>query len=189
MTAQRGGLTQTEIAQWMGRRRISDNAAYDLRTPSEMAAQMRGLVSKNEVYGIIADQVRALPEAERETFLEARLAMSHTTAHGHCASNIAEAPCAIAMSCLGGCRQYMRRKGDVKSRESLLRIQRETLIALSNSREAMAAGKFNAENWVRAQEIILKTTRAALAIDDEPTTNLGELRHVSPDGRLCGEPL
>ena len=156
MVAQRGGLSQMEIAQWMGRRRVSDNAAYDLRTPTEMAAEMRELVTKNEAYGIIADQVQALPEAERGAFLEARLAMIHTTPHGHCASNIAESPCATAMSCLGGCRQYLRRKGDAKSRESLLRIERETLIALNRAREAMALGKFNAENWVKAQETILK---------------------------------
>ena len=189
MIAQRGGLTQAEIAQWMGRRRIVDNAVYDLRTPTEMAAEMRELVAKHEVYGIIADQVLALPEAERGTFLEARLAMSHTTPHGQCASNIAESPCATAMSCLGGCRQYLRRNGDTKSRESLLRIERETLVALHNAREAMAAGKFNAENWVRAQETILKTTRAALAIDDDPSTEIGDLRHVSPHGPLIGEPL
>jgi len=189
MIAQRGGLTQTEIAQWMGRRRVSDNAAYDLRTPTEMAAEMRELVTRNEVYGVIADQVQALPEAERGAFLESRLAMIHTTPHGECASNIAESPCATAMSCLGGCRQYLRRKGDAKSRESLLRIERKTLIALNNAREAMAAGKFNAENWVRAQETILKTTRAALAIDDDPSANIGDARHVSPDGPLIGEAL
>ncbi|MGH7736656.1 MAG: hypothetical protein ACREMP_02120 [Candidatus Tyrphobacter sp.] len=189
MIAQRGGLTQTEIAQWMGRRRTSDNAAYDLRTPTEMAAEMRALVANNEVYGVIADQIRMLPEAERGAFLEARLAMSHTTAHGQCASNVAEAPCATAMSCLGGCRQYMRRKGDAKSRESLLRIERETLIALADAREAMAAGKFNAENWVLAQETTLKNTRAALAIDDDPAVEVGDLRQVSPDGPLIGEPL
>lgn len=189
MIAQRGGLTQMEIAQWMGRRRISDNAAYDLRTPTEMAAEMRELVAKNEVYGIIADQVQALPEVERGAFLEARLAMSHTTPHGQCASNIAESPCATAMSCLGGCRQYMRRKGDAKSRESLLRIERETLIALSNARDAMSAGKFNAENWVRAQETVLKTARAALAIDDDPSIAIGDIERVSPDGPLIGAPL
>ncbi len=189
MIAQRGGLSQTEIAQWMGRRRIADNAAYDLRTPTEMAIEMRRLVERNEVYGVIADQVTALPEIERGAFLEARLAMIHTTPHGQCASNIAESPCATAMSCLGGCRQYLRRKGDAQSRESLLRIERETLIALKNAREAMAAGKFNAENWVRAQETILKTTRAALAIDDDSSAKVGDLRHVNPDGPLIGEPV
>ncbi len=75
------------------------------------------------------------------------------------------------------------------SRESLLRIERETLIALNKAREAMALGKFNAENWVRAQETILKTTRAALAIDEDPTAEVGELRRVRPDGPLIGEPL
>lgn len=187
--AQRGGLTQIEIAQWMGRRRISDNAAYDLRTPTEMAVEMRELIAKNEVYGIIAEQVRALPEVERSSFLQNRLAMSHTTPLGNCASNIAENPCATAMSCLGGCRQYLRQKGDVKSRESLRRIERETLVALKNSREAMALGKFNAENWVRAQETILKTVRAALAIDDDALTIEGEIVRVNPDGPLIGKSL
>ena len=140
--AQRGGLSQTEIAQWMGRRRVADNAVYDLRTASEMAAEMRQLVSSNEVYGVIADQVQQMPEAERGPFLDARLAMIHTTPHGQCASNIVESPCATAVSCLGGCRQYLRRKGDAKSRESLIRIERETLIDLQQAREAMAAGKY-----------------------------------------------
>jgi hypothetical protein len=53
----------------------------------------------------------------------------------------------------------------------------------------MAAGKYNAENWIRAQETILKTTRAALAIDNDATAGIGELRHVNPDGPLIGEPL
>lgn len=189
VVAQRGGLSQVEIAQWMGRRRIADNVAYDLRTAAEMATEMRTLVNRNEVFGAIADQVRALPEADRTAFLEARLAMLHTTPHGQCASNIAESPCATAVSCLGGCRHYLRRKGDLESRESLLRIERETLVALQRAREAMNEGKFNAENWVRSQETVLRTVRAALALDDDHDVAEGELRHVAPGGPMIGEPL
>jgi hypothetical protein len=187
--AQRGGLSQTEIAQWMGRRRVADNAAYDLRSAAEMAGEMRSLVTKNAVYGAIADQVRALPEPDREAFLDARLAMVHTTPLGDCASNIAETPCATAVSCLGGCRHYLRRKGDEASRNRLLTIEAETLPALQRARQAAFEGKYNAENWVRSQETVLHTVRAALAIDDDHDIDTGELRHVAPDGPLLGEPL
>jgi hypothetical protein len=187
--AQRGGLSQIEIAQWMGRRRVADNVAYDLRTAAEIATEMRTLVSKNEVYGTIATQVQALPESDRSAFIDARLAMVHTTPLGDCASNIAENPCATAVSCLGGCRHYLRRKGDKKSRQSLERIEREALIALQRAREAMNEGKFNAENWVRSQETVLRTAREALAIDDDEDLEVGELRHVNAGGPMIGKPL
>lgn len=187
--AQRGGLSQIEIAQWMGRRSIGDNAAYDLRSASEMASEMRELISKNEVYGTIADQVKNLPESERTVFLQTRLAMVHTTPHGLCGSNIAEAPCATAVSCLGGCRQYLRRKGDEASRKSLERIKQESLVNLARSREAMAAGKYNAENWVRTHETVLANVKRALAIDDDVTIQVGEFRHVTPDGPMLGKPM
>jgi hypothetical protein len=185
--AQRGGLTQAEIALWMGRRRVDDNAAYDLRTSVEMAAEMRQLVEKNQVYGTIADQVRALPETEREAFLSSRLTMLHTTPLGQCGSNIAENPCQTAVSCLGGCGHYLRRKGDEASRLALLRIKRETLDALERAKAL--ASKANAANWIRGHETVLKNVAAALAIDDDTQIAEGELRHVNPGGPIIGKPL
>ena len=187
--AQRGGLSQTEIAQWMGRRRVKDNSAYDLRSSAEMADEMRTLIGKNEVYGVIADQVRALPQTDRKAFLNARLTMLHATPLGDCGSSIAENPCETALSCLGGCRHYLRRKGDEASRLSIERIARDTVGALQRAREAVIQGKYNAENWVSAQETVLATARAALAIDDDASMALGELGRVTPDGPLIGKPL
>lgn len=187
IVAQRGGLSQVEIAQWMGRRRIEDNTLYDLRSAAEMADEMRSLIEKNEVFGSIADQVRALPVTERSDFLNQRLTMLHTTPHGQCGSNIVENPCETAVSCLGGCRHYLRKKNDVSSRLSLLRIERETLIGLDRAREAGDVGQ--ARNWVEDQERVLRTTRAALAIDDDPTLIDGKAYAVNPDGPNLGVPL
>ena len=75
-----------------------------------MADEMRTLIAKNEVFGSIADQVRALPVIERSDVLNQRLTMLHTTPHGQCGSNIVENPCETAVSCLGGCRHYLRKK-------------------------------------------------------------------------------
>ena len=187
IVAQRGGLSQVEIAQWMGRRRIQDNSAYDLRSAAEMADEMRTLIAKNEVFGSIADQVRAVPVTERSDFLNQRLTMLHTTPHGQCGSNIVENPCETAVSCLGGCRHFLRKKNDPKSRASLLRIERETLVGLSRARDAADIGQ--AKNWVEDQERVLRTTRAALAIDDDPTLTDGEAYMVNPDGPNLGVPL
>jgi hypothetical protein len=187
IVAQRGGLSQVEIAQWMGRRRIKDNEAYDLRSAAEMADEMRALIEKNEVFGTITDQVRALPVTERADFLNQRLTMLHTTPHGQCGSNIVENPCETAVSCLGGCRHYLRRKNDPKSRASLLRIERETLLGLERARDAGDRGQ--AKNWLEAQELVLRTVRAALAIDDDPNLKIGQAYAVNPDGPNRGEPL
>jgi hypothetical protein len=187
IVAQRGGLSQVEIAQWMGRRRIEDNSAYDLRSAAEMADEMRALIEKNEVFGSITDQVRALPVTERADFLNQRLTMLHTTPHGQCGSNIVENPCETGVSCLGGCRHYLRKKNDVKSRASLLRIERDTLVGLERARDAGDRGQ--AKNWVEDQERVLRTTRAALAIDDDPTLTDGQAYAVNPDGPNLGVPL
>ena len=187
--AQNGGLSQVEIARWMGRRRIEDNAAYDYRSASDMAEEMRSLIEKNEVFGSIADHVMALPLIERATFLDDRLTMLHTTPLGQCGSNIAENPCATAVSCLGGCRHYLRKKNDSKSRAALLRIERETVEALDRAYAAAAAGKPNAINWIQSHERVLRTVRAALAIDDDPLLLNGETRAVNPNGPMLGEPL
>ena len=187
IVAQRGGLSQVEIAQWMGRRRIEDNSAYDLRSAAEMADEMRRLIEKNEVFGSIGDQVRALPVTERSEFLNQRLTMLHTTPHGQCGSNIVENPCETAVSCLGGCRHYLRKKNDAKSRASLLRIERETLVALERARDAADIGQ--AKNWVEDQERVLRTTRAALAIDNDPTLIDGETYAVNPAGPNLGVQL
>jgi hypothetical protein len=187
IVAFRGGLSQVEIAQWMGRRRIEDNAAYDLRSAAEMADEMRTLIERNEMFGSITDQIRALPVTERTDFLNQRLTMLHTTPHGQCGSNIVENPCETAVSCLGGCRHYLRRKNDPKSRASLLRIERETLVGLERAREAGERGQ--AKNWLEAQELVLRTVRAALAIDDDPNLKFGQAYAVNPDGPNRGEPL
>lgn len=187
IVAFRGGLSQVEIAQWMGRRRLEDNAAYDLRSASEMADEMRALIEKNEIFGSITDQVRALPVTERANFLNQRLTMLHTTPHGQCGSNIVENPCETAVSCLGGCRHYLRRKNDPQSRASLLRIERETIVGLERARDAGERGQ--AKNWLEAQELVLRTVRAALAIDDDPNLIFGQAYAVNPDGSNRGEPL
>ena len=187
--AERGGLSQVEIARWMGRRNIGDNATYDYRTSAEMASDMRKLILNNEVFGAIVEQVRTLPEKERESFLASRVAMIHATPYGHCASNVAESPCETALSCVAGCRHFLYQKGNEKARARLLLIEQEAITGLARAEEAQSQGKYNAENWISAQHTTLKHVRAAWAIDEDIAIEHGALERVSPDGPVIGEPL
>lgn len=173
----------------MGRRRVEDNIDYDLRSSGEMADEMRRLIQSNDVYGTISDQVQSLPERDRPAYLSARLTMVHTTQHGQCGSNIVENRCETAVSCLGGCRYYLRRKNDAKSRASLLRIRDATIKALERARAARALSKRTAPNWVAAQETVLRTIAAALAVDDDPTLLDGQAAAVNPGGPNLGKSL
>jgi hypothetical protein len=69
----------------------------------------------------------------------------------------------------------------------LLRIERETLVGLDRAREAGDVGQ--AKNWVEDQELILRTTRAALAIDDDPSLIDGKAYAVNPDRPNLGVPI
>jgi hypothetical protein len=83
----------------------------------------------------------------------------------------------------------MRRKGDEKSRERLLKIEVETVTNLEKARDAAAAGKHNAENWLRAQQTVLDNVRKALAIDYDQSIADGAITAVNPEGPNIGEPL
>lgn len=70
--------------------------------------------------GDIAKQTFQLPEPARAAFLATRLPAGHRTQVGNCGSNISEWPCETALSCLGGCVHYLRKKNDPVSRVRLI---------------------------------------------------------------------
>ena len=171
----------------MGRSHLGDNAAYDYRSAKELANEYRTLIEKNEIYGTIAEQVRQLPEADKKPFLESCVQMMHHTPSGECASNVAEMPCTLGLSCLSGCRYYMRRKNDAKSRKSLLDLKARTGEALQRAEAAKGQGKHHAKSWVEAQQTILRTISEALSIDDDPAVADGEAVSIVPEGKDMGE--
>lgn len=186
--ALRGGLSDLELARWMGRRHLGDNASYDHRTASELAEEARELIVAGRVFGTIADIYRKLPEhIDSQEFLKTHVSAVHMTSLGGCIHNLAEMPCPIATNCLSGCGDYIRIKGDQRSKDALVKLRSATQKALSNAAAAKAAGKFNAENWVDGQQRVLNNTDRALAIDEDKTIADGTPVHLNPGADSLGE--
>lgn len=186
--AMRGGLNELELARWMGRADLRQNAAYDKRTPSEMARAARKLALAGELYGPIIDVINAMPKEQAEEVLRTHVNTVHITRLGLCRQDLAERPCPIAGACMTGCGQYIRIKGDEKSRDALL-VDRERLsVALDRAEEHARAGKRNAENWVRTQRAQVENIDKALAIDARDDLADGTPVYVNPDGATVGKP-
>jgi hypothetical protein len=186
---QRGGLSQVEIARWMGRRHVKDNEAYDLRTPSERAEEVRDLIRRGEVAGDVADQYAQLEAEEADVFLDNRVTTSHKTPHGHCLNNMAELPCPVAISCLSGCLFFARVKNDAASRAYIERTRDESLKELERAKAAEARGVENAKSWTHAHETVISNATRALAIDDDPSVQSGSVVQLNPQGENLGKPI
>ncbi len=186
--ALRGGLSDLELARWMGRGHLGDNAAYDHRTAAELAEEARELIVAGKVFGTIADVYRNLPpHTDSQEFLKTHVSAVHMTSLGGCIHNRAEMPCPIATNCLSGCGDYIRVKGDQRSRKALEKLQSGTRKALSNAEAAKVTGKFNAENWIDAQQRVLTNSERALAIDDDDSIADGTPVHLNPGADSLGE--
>lgn len=81
--ALRGELSDLELARWMGRRHLGDNAAYDHRTAAELAEDTRALIVAGKVHGMIAEMYERLPSSiDRDEVLRTHVSAVHTTALG-----------------------------------------------------------------------------------------------------------
>ncbi|HTY53857.1 MAG TPA: hypothetical protein VMB26_01585 [Candidatus Binataceae bacterium] len=164
--ALRGGMNELELARWMGRRQIRDNAAYDHRTTAERAEEARQLIRDGKVAGAFADFYESLPTIEeKEHFLQTHVTAALMVPNGGCLHDWAQTPCKLHLSCLSGCPEYYRTIGSVREREALKRQRADTQVLLERARAEVDEQTCGAGNWVAHLEIQLKNIDKGLAVD------------------------
>ncbi len=180
--AKRGGLSEVELARWMGRRRIADNRAYDHRTQEERVEEARAVIRSGRAMGAIAEVYQSLRLADAEAFLAAQVNAVLTTPYGMCVHDYGQGPCERHFSC-GGCGELLRRKGSSEERAALAAM-------LERTRETLAAAKaeandetYGASNWVARNQRLEIDLITMLAVDDDGTKSNGELVRVWPQSR------
>ena len=178
--AKRGGLSEVELARWMGRRRIADNRAYDHRTQNERAEEARAMIRAGKADGAIAAAYRSLPPADAETFLLAQVNAVLTTPYGMCVHDYGQGPCERHFSC-AGCSELLRRKGDADEKAALTTMLDRTREALRNSGAEENAGTYGASNWLARQQRLEIDLIAMLAVDDSESDD-GDVVQVWPHG-------
>jgi hypothetical protein len=188
--ADRGGLTDIELARWMGRRDLDQNEAYKHGTVAQRVAWAQEMIKVGKLHGPVAEIYHTMRDPiEKEQFLEAFVDVAHFTHFGVCTHDFALEPCKYHLNCLSGCSEYLRTKGDQEERKHITEVRDFHLVQLESYKKAAQAETFGASNWVHHAERIVAGANAALAVDDHETTEIGATAPVFPAGRKMGKPI
>jgi hypothetical protein len=187
--ADKGGLPIDVLTRWMSRDYPRDTEAYRHATVDERLEWVRRGIRQHALDGTVASVYFALPETEREAFLEGQVQAVHFTPMGLCLHDFAVEPCPYHLNCLRGCPDYLRTKGSRRERQHLLQIRENTVQALAYARQQVQEGRQNlGQAWVAHHEATLQGLEAALALDgdvDVPDGAFVPLQMISsPASRL-----
>jgi hypothetical protein len=187
--ADRGGLSDVELALWMGRRDVRQNQAYKHGTVEQRVAWAREMIGSGKLQGPVTDKYNTINDpVEKEHFLEVFVNVAHFTPLGVCVHDFGLDPCPYHLNCLRGCTEYLRTKGDEEERKNIRELRVFTARELEKAEQAMLEDEYNASNWVEHSRLLLTGADAALAVDDDPCSE-GELIQVFPSGEMRGQPL
>ena len=99
--AQRGGLSQLEIAKWSGRKDISQNRAYDHVPSHELLQKMRDAIGdKTKILGSLAHIPDIMP-ISKEQYKNARVPTALPTDTGTCIRDLTMTDCPFYNHCIG----------------------------------------------------------------------------------------
>ena len=165
--AQEGGLSQIDIARWMGRVSVAQNATYNHVSPLVRAQRIRERTAAGEAIGPVADAAAAIRDpVRREEFIASNHQAAHETDLGLCVHPWDALPCAELGAC-EGCEELRIVKGDAAARgracETLARTDRLIAIAAAEAED----DTYGADNWMIAQQASADGLRRIIAIHDD----------------------
>lgn len=188
--ADKGGLPVDLQTRWMGRENPKDTQAYQHATVEERLQWVKNGIRDGEMCGTIASVYFALPEEERDVFLEGHIQAAHFTPLGLCIHDFAIDPCPYYLNCVRRCPEYLRTKGDQQERKNLIQVQSRTKQALEIAQTQTATGSGEpAQAWIQHYEETLVGVEAALAVDDDPTVRDGTMVRPFKGHRRRFQPL
>ena len=182
--AQEGGLSEVEVARWMGRTSIGQNAAYDHVPPAELARRVRDKLRAGQAAGPVADHVRRIKDpVRREEFIRSNVPAIHTTDLGGCGHDWSATPCDAHGDC-AGCDKLWITKGDAGQCVSAQALEREAKLSVEQARAEQAGGTWGADNWLAHQERTLARARAMLAVHCDASIPDGTIVRMRRDGSV-----
>ncbi len=153
--AQRGGLSQAELARWSGRIDIRQNRAYDHMSEFELVDMLRAhdsdLRLDRPLQEISERLAEKLPMTQQE-FNALAMPTAHVTEFGFCIHDFVMSPCQRFRDCLN-CTEQVCIKGDRRLDHLRHRLQQVSEL-VARAEEEIAEGTAGADRWY---EIHLKT--------------------------------
>ena len=188
--ADQGGLSDVELACWMGRLDIRQNQAYKHGTVQQRAAWAQEMLKGGKLHGPTTRVYEAIHDpVDKEKFLQTFVSVAHFTPYGVCTHDFALTPCPYHLNCLAGCVEYLRTRGDAEERQNLIQLRTFTVMELKKAEQAVAKRSQGTGNWVEFNRRTLAGIDAALAVDEEEPRPGRGVSAVFPTGKSLGKPI
>lgn len=170
--AQRGGLSNLEIAKWSGRADVKQNRTYNHMTEYELVGMAERLDLTKALFGPVGEVAKHLPVTMQE-FNTLEHAAVHVTEYGYCVHDYTMSPCEKFRDCIN-CAEQVCIKGD--DTEKLDRIKKrllksERLFFLAEA--AVESGEMGADRWYQYHKKTVTRLRELVAILDNPDIQNG----------------
>jgi len=173
-----GGLSDVDLARWMGRQNVSQNRAYDHRSPVDRAKRAAERMRAGEAAGPVATATRQIRDpVRREEFIKSKHHTMHTTDLGGCVHPWDALPCQHHGNC-ADCGELRVEKGNPQQRASAFRKLEEAEAELVEAREEDADDTIGADRWIEAHERTADALRVIVEIHDDPTIPDGHIVQV-----------
>jgi len=168
--AQLGGLSNTEIAIFSGRKEVRQNRAYDHLTSDQVLAPIIKVTAGGFRTELLASTGRQL--YTRSELLELGKPASHTTEFGYCMLDFAAEPCQMHRDCVN-CDEQECVKGEQHKEENLRRSRSEAEQALARARAALTDEEYGADKWVTHYVKTLGRIEELLSVLENPAVPIG----------------
>lgn len=179
--AQKGGLSQLDIAKWSGRKDIRQNEAYDHVTADEFLQKVRDIDDGN-MFGPLAEFVSKTP-ISREEFLQLKFPTAHTTELGFCIHDWTMLPCDKHRDCIN-CTEHVCLKGDIKKTEWIRQCLIDAEAQLMCAEQALVDSYAGADRWLEHHRLTVDRLKNLVMILDDPNVPLGAVIQLSIEGEF-----
>jgi hypothetical protein len=183
--AQRGGLSQLDIAKWSGRADVRQNGAYDHESARDVLACLPdGVQDEMQMFQPVPRNEEGMPVLRAHFSLAPGVAV-HTTPFGYCVHDFTMLPCQLHRDCLN-CDEQVCVKGDAFREMNIRRQREETRALLAEAMAAKADDVAGADRWVEHQKLTLARLDELCALFDNPSVPKGAVvrARVAPASRI-----
>ena len=160
--AERGGMSQHDLAKWAGRASAKDNRVYNHMTDEDYLENARTLVPAIGLASVSEPRGLRPPVTSRDFELRKAGAV-HRTEYGYCVRDWVASPCDRYRDCLN-CHEHACVKGDAERHARIAARMREVEAELAAARKATEEGAAGADNWVEHLSRTLGRGRELLAL-------------------------
>ena len=165
--AQRGGLSNLEIAKWSGRADVKQNRTYNHMTEYELVGMAERLDSSKALFGPAGEVAKHFPMTMLE-FSTLEHAAVHVTEYGYCVHDYTIGPCEKFRDCIN-CTEQVCIKGE--DTEILDRIKKrlvtlEQMLCIADA--AVESCEMGADRWYQYHKKTVTRLRELVAILENP---------------------